>query len=61
MGAWHIIMGVYGGGGFTGPPDAPGLEYTAQNNRLHYTARENRLQYTAERSQLHYTVKDEDE
>ena len=28
--------------------DIPGLEYTAQPNRLHYTARENRLHYTAE-------------
>ena len=39
-------------------PTIPGLEYTADTNRLHYTAPSNRLHFTADDNRLHYTAKD---
>lgn len=41
-------------------PTAPGLEYTALENRLHYGAHENRTHFTVGRNRLHYTAREED-
>ena len=42
------------------PPTVPGLEYTAEPNRLHFTIAGSRLHFTTEINRLHYTVPEED-
>ena len=52
---WIVTHG-FGTGGIAGP-DVPGLEYTAQPNRMHYTARPGAMHYTAQPNRMHYTAR----
>lgn len=36
IGFWVTVMGIYGGGGTTAPPDVPGLEWRLDEDRLHW-------------------------
>ncbi len=55
-----LVPGVGMGGSGTAPPDMPGLEHHAEDNRLHYHARDNRSHFHVEDNRLHYFVEDDD-
>lgn len=56
---WVSNLGFAGGPVTVVVPSVPGLEFTADVNRLHYTARQRRLHFTADVNRLHYTAKKE--
>ena len=47
------------GGGEVVAPDAEGIEYTMQTNRMHYDDVGEPMQATMTRNRLHYAMEDE--